>query len=75
MYWVYIGLKHPQISNLEVEDFEDAPETAENANDIGENFDPGNLLKNIEIPDNKSEVAQAPVNPEQQRIEVPQIAP
>ena len=64
-----------QISNLEVEDFEDAPETAENAIDIGENFNPGNLLKNIEIPDNKSEVAQAPVNPEQQKIEVPQIAP
>ena len=55
--------------NSEVEEYEDAPEIVENANDNGDNFVPGNLLKNIDIPDNKSEVA-APPNPEQLKLEV-----
>ena len=64
---------------LEVEEFEDAPEVADdndNENTNDDNFVPGNILKNIDIPDNKSDAAPTPtpapppVNPEQQKLEV-----
>ena len=37
----------------------------------GAEFVPGDLIKNVEVPDIKQEiVAPAPVNPEQQKLEV-----